>query len=227
MKMRSLKALAGAAALGFVASLAAQGQAPDKFIIVQSTTSTENSGLFKHLLPMFTKKTGIEVRVVAVGTGQSIKNAQNGDGDVLFVHDKASEEKFVAEGFGVALVSYRLSPKVKCPVYLEDAAASVAWTHANIGKCRFVLLYGFRRLLTSIRDSRTSSGVSLVLPINPPDQVPFLPLPRASFRWLSVSLHRQRGCPASRSSFPQFVCATVWAKLAVGAVQGPLSRTAR
>jgi ABC-type tungstate transport system permease subunit len=57
-----------------------------KFIIVQSTTSTENSGLFKHILPMFTRKTGIEVRVVAVGTGHAIKNASNGDGDVLFVH---------------------------------------------------------------------------------------------------------------------------------------------
>ena len=71
------------------------------FIIVQSTTSTENSGLFKHLLPLFKAKTGIEVRVVAVGTGQAIKNAMNGDGDVLFVHDKPSEEKFVADGGGV------------------------------------------------------------------------------------------------------------------------------
>ncbi len=78
-----------------------QAVAADKFIIVQSTTSTENSGLFKHLLPMFTKKTGIEVRVVAVGTGQAIKNAANGDGDVLFVHDKASELKFVASGGSV------------------------------------------------------------------------------------------------------------------------------
>jgi tungstate transport system substrate-binding protein len=105
MAMRSLKAFAGAVALGIVAGLAvlgpARGQAPDKFIIVQSTTSTENSGLFKHILPTFTKKTGIDVRVVAVGTGQAIKNAQNGDGDVLFVHDKPSEEKFVAAGFGV------------------------------------------------------------------------------------------------------------------------------
>ena len=81
---------------------AAVGRAQDaRYIVVQSTTSTENSGLFKHLLPMFTAKTGIEVRVVAVGTGQAIKNAQNGDGDVLFVHDKPSEEKFVAEGWGV------------------------------------------------------------------------------------------------------------------------------
>jgi tungstate transport system substrate-binding protein len=55
--------------------------AENKFIIVQSTTSTQNSGLFEHILPLFTKKTGIEVRVVAVGTGQALKNAENGDGD--------------------------------------------------------------------------------------------------------------------------------------------------
>ena len=76
MNTRSSRALAGAAALGVVVSLAVQGpakgQAPDKFIIVQWTTSTENSGLFKHILPMFTKKAGIDVRVVAVGTGQAI-----------------------------------------------------------------------------------------------------------------------------------------------------------
>jgi tungstate transport system substrate-binding protein len=73
----------------------------DNFIIVQSTTSTQNSGLFDHILPKFTKKTGIEVRVVAVGTGQALKNARNGDGDVVFVHSKPDEEKFVAEGWGV------------------------------------------------------------------------------------------------------------------------------
>ena len=75
--------------------------AADDFIIVQSTTSTQNSGLFDHLSPMFKEKTGIEVRVVAVGTGQAIKNAKNGDGDVLLVHAKAAEEKFVAAGWGV------------------------------------------------------------------------------------------------------------------------------
>jgi len=75
--------------------------AADKFIIVQSTTSTQNSGLFDFILPKFTEKTGIEVRVVAVGTGQALKNARNGDGDVLLVHAKPSEEKFVADGFGV------------------------------------------------------------------------------------------------------------------------------
>lgn len=85
--------------LAAVSTPGVQAEAP--FITVQSTTSTENSGLFKYLLPMFTAKTGIEVRVVAVGTGQAIKNAQNGDGDVLLVHSKADEEKFVAEGYGV------------------------------------------------------------------------------------------------------------------------------
>ncbi len=71
------------------------------FILVQSTTSTQNSGLYEYLLPIFTKKTGIEVRVVAVGTGQAIKNAMNCDGDVLLVHAKAAELKFVASGYGV------------------------------------------------------------------------------------------------------------------------------
>ena len=73
-----------------------------EFIVVQSTTSARNSGLFDHLLPRFTGKSGIAVRVVAVGTGQAIRNAANGDADVLFVHDRAAEEHFVAEGYGVA-----------------------------------------------------------------------------------------------------------------------------
>src|SRR3546814_6059535 len=64
-------------------------------------SSTQNSGLFDTMLPIFTEKTGIAVRVVAVGTGQAIKNAQNCDGDVLFVHAKPAEEKFVADGYGV------------------------------------------------------------------------------------------------------------------------------
>jgi tungstate transport system substrate-binding protein len=71
-------------------------------ILVQSTTSTQNSGLLDVLLPLFKAKTGIDVHVVAVGTGQALKNARNGDGDVLLVHAKAAEEAFVAEGFGVA-----------------------------------------------------------------------------------------------------------------------------
>ena len=79
----------------------APGWAAKKFIIVQSTTSTQNSGLLDVILPKFTAKTGIEVRVVAVGTGQAIKNAENGDGDVLLVHAKSAEEKFLADGGGV------------------------------------------------------------------------------------------------------------------------------
>ena len=81
---------------------APQAQAGTRFITVSSTTSTQDSGLFGHLLPLFQKKTGIEVRVVAQGTGQAIDTAKRGDADVAFVHAKAQEEKFVAEGFGVA-----------------------------------------------------------------------------------------------------------------------------
>ena len=91
--------LAAILALGTLPALPAAAQ--ESFIVVQSTTSTQNSGLFDHILPIFEAETGIEVRVVAVGTGQAINNAANGDGDVLFVHARASEEKFVAEGHGV------------------------------------------------------------------------------------------------------------------------------
>ncbi len=99
MKMFNPKAiLAGAFALGI---LAAPALAQDRFITVASTTSTEQSGLFGHLLPIFKDKTGIDVRVIAQGTGQALKTGENGDADVVFVHDKASEEKFVASGAGV------------------------------------------------------------------------------------------------------------------------------
>ncbi|WP_170397997.1 extracellular solute-binding protein [Ruegeria arenilitoris] len=75
--------------------------AEEPFIVVQSTTSTQNSGLLDYILPGFEAETGIDVRVVAVGTGQAIRNAINGDGDVLLVHAKDAEEKFVADGWGV------------------------------------------------------------------------------------------------------------------------------
>ena len=81
--------------------LALNVQAQEKFITVASTTSTEQSGLFKFLLPVFEKKTGIQVRVVALGTGQALDMARRGDADVVFVHDKEAEEKFLADGFGV------------------------------------------------------------------------------------------------------------------------------
>ncbi|WP_424830833.1 substrate-binding domain-containing protein [Ruegeria sp.] len=75
--------------------------AEEPFVVVQSTTSTQNSGLLDYILPGFEAETGIDVRVVAVGTGQAIRNAINGDGDVLLVHAKPAEEKFVADGWGV------------------------------------------------------------------------------------------------------------------------------
>ncbi|PWR02263.1 sulfate transporter [Meridianimarinicoccus roseus] len=96
MRKRAL----GAATLAIL--LAGQACAQDQSIIVQSTTSTANSGLYDYLLPIFQEKTGIEVNVVAVGTGQAIRNAENCDGDVLLVHAKPSEEKFVEAGYGTS-----------------------------------------------------------------------------------------------------------------------------
>ena len=75
--------------------------AQDKFIVMASTTSTEDSGLFRYLLPLFKAKTGIEVRVVAQGTGQALATARKGDADVVLVHDKVAEMKFAQEGFGL------------------------------------------------------------------------------------------------------------------------------
>ena len=83
---------------------ASNATADTPYITLASTTSTENSGLLDDLLPRFTAHSGIEVRVVAVGTGQALRLARAGDADVLLVHDRASEEKFVAEGYGVERV---------------------------------------------------------------------------------------------------------------------------
>ena len=85
------------ATLCWMSAAPALGQ--DRFIVMASTTSTEQSGLFGHLLPLFRKAGGTEVRVVAVGTGQALDTARRGDADVVFVHDTVAEEKFVAEGF--------------------------------------------------------------------------------------------------------------------------------
>ena len=74
--------------------------AQDKSIVVASTTSTQDSGLFGHILPLFKAKTAIEVKVVAQGTGQALDTGRRGDADVVFVHAKPAEEKFLAEGFG-------------------------------------------------------------------------------------------------------------------------------
>ncbi len=91
-----------AAAVAAATILAAKdASAQDAFITVASTTSTEQSGLFKQLLPEFRKASGIEARVVALGTGQALDMGRRGDADVVFVHDKAAEEKFLADGYGV------------------------------------------------------------------------------------------------------------------------------
>ncbi|MDX2203143.1 MAG: substrate-binding domain-containing protein [Hyphomicrobiaceae bacterium] len=84
-----------------VAASLAPALAQERSIVVASTTSTEDSGLFKHLLPLFKVKSGIEVRVIAQGTGQALDTGRRGDADVVLVHAKPQEEKFVADGFGV------------------------------------------------------------------------------------------------------------------------------
>ena len=90
------------ATLLFAASALFGASAQERFITVASTTSTEQSGLFDHLLPRFTAKTGIGVKVVALGTGQALDVARRGDADVVLVHDRAAEETFLAEGFATS-----------------------------------------------------------------------------------------------------------------------------
>jgi tungstate transport system substrate-binding protein len=100
-RRRSSLALIAAALVAFAAHAAPAPAGPHAFITLASTTSTEQSGLFRHLLPAFRKATGIEVRVVAVGTGQALDMARRGDADVVLVHDRAAEERFVSEGHGL------------------------------------------------------------------------------------------------------------------------------
>src|SRR5205823_7311815 len=98
MKMLTRRLLiAAAAGLAFAGS----AYALDKSIVVASTTSTQDSGLFGHILPMFKARTGIDVKVIAQGTGQALDTGRRGDADVVFVHAKSAEEKFLAESFGV------------------------------------------------------------------------------------------------------------------------------
>ena len=98
--MLSRRFLLTLALLAGLCSTAVRAQ-DNRFIVVASTTSTEQSGLFAHLLPAFKAASGIEVRVVALGTGQALDMGRRGDADVVFVHDPAAEEKFVADGFGL------------------------------------------------------------------------------------------------------------------------------
>src|SRR5258708_2933888 len=101
IEMMASRRLFPIAALIFAIVCASPTRAQDKSIMVASTTSTEDSGLFGYLLPIFKAKTGIDVKVIAQGTGQALDTARRGDADVVFVHAKPAEEKFVAEGFSV------------------------------------------------------------------------------------------------------------------------------
>jgi len=101
VRRAAMLAMIGTVIMACVALMAPVAHAEDRFIVMASTTSTEQSGLFNHLLPLFKQASGIEVRVVAVGTGQAIDMARRGDADIAFVHDTVAEEKFVAEGFAL------------------------------------------------------------------------------------------------------------------------------
>jgi tungstate transport system substrate-binding protein len=131
---RALLAGVASSALLLVSGLHAE----ERFITVASTTSTEQSGLFAHLLPAFEKAAGIKVRVVALGTGQALDMARRGDADVVFVHDKAAEEKFIAEGYGVKRQDVMYNDFV-----LIGPKADPAKAHGTNGKD---ILDGLRRI---------------------------------------------------------------------------------
>jgi tungstate transport system substrate-binding protein len=123
--------------IALLLSLAALGaSAQERFITVASTTSTEQSGLFGYILPSFERKTGIKVRVVALGTGQALDLARRGDADVVFVHAKAAEERFLDEGHGVARVAVMYNDFVLIGPKSDPAkiagGANVAWALRKI-----------------------------------------------------------------------------------------------
>jgi tungstate transport system substrate-binding protein len=127
----------------FVFVLAGEACAQDKSIVVASTTSTEQSGLFGHLLPAFRRDSGIDARVVAVGTGQALDMGRRGDADVVFVHDQPAEEKFVAEGWSVkrSAVMYNdfvlVGPKAD-PAGLKGSDINTALTKLGASQQGFV-----------------------------------------------------------------------------------------
>jgi tungstate transport system substrate-binding protein len=121
-----------ALALWLCAALSAHAQ--DRFIVMASTTSTAQSGLFAHLLPAFKAASGIDVRVVAQGTGQALDSARRGDADVVFVHDQAAEEKFVAEGFGLKRLAVMYNDFVIVGPKADPAGAKGRDVVAALGK---------------------------------------------------------------------------------------------
>ena len=130
-------------AVALAASAMTAAQAQERFIVMASTTSTEQSGLFGHLLPIFKQATGIDVRVVALGTGQALDSGRRGDADVVFVHDQAAEEKFVAEGFSLKRlpVMYNdfvvIGPKTD-PAGLRGADVTAALKKLAAGSAAFI-----------------------------------------------------------------------------------------
>ena len=123
--------------------VAAPAWSQDKHIVMASTTSTEQSGLFGHLLPVFKQATGIDVRVVAVGTGQALDMARRGDADVVFVHDTAAEEKFVAEGFATKRMPVMYNDFVVVgpasdPAGLKGNDIAAALAKVNAGDAPFI-----------------------------------------------------------------------------------------
>ncbi len=100
MTMRRVFSVAIWLTFGFLAAIQPQAQAAERSLLLASTTSTENSGLFAHLLPLFEAVSGIKTRVIAVGTGQALRLARSGDADILLVHDAEAEKAFVAKGYG-------------------------------------------------------------------------------------------------------------------------------
>jgi len=123
--------------------VAAPAWSQDKHIVMASTTSTEQSGLFGHLLPVFRQATGIDVRVVAVGTGQALDMARRGDADVVFVHDTAAEEKFVAEGFSTKRMPVMYNDFVVVgpasdPARLKGNDIAAALAKVNAGDAPFI-----------------------------------------------------------------------------------------
>ena len=141
MKLSSVMRLAALGLLLLLPLRAAVAQ--ERFIVMASTTSTEQSGLFAHLLPAFKAASGIDVRVVALGTGQALDMARRGDADVLFVHDPAAEEKFVAEGYGLPRrpVMYNdfvlVGPKAD-PAGLKGNDIVEAFKKLGAGKAEFI-----------------------------------------------------------------------------------------
>jgi len=147
------------ALLGVLAALcAAPALAQDKTLVMASTTSTEQSGLFGHLLPLFKQATGIDVRVVAVGTGQALDTGRRGDADVVFVHDTVAEEKFVAEGFGL-----KREPVMYNDFVLVGPASDPAKTKGNDIAAAFVKIAASNASFVSRADKSGTHAAELRL----------------------------------------------------------------